>query len=44
MAPKKKKKGKKKKGKKKKELICIYAIPDYDDPEEVTPKVDLIIR
>lgn len=42
MAPKKKKK----KGKKKKKEYDppVYQIPIYEDPELVTPKVDLIIK
>ena len=45
--PPKKFKGKKKgkKGKKKEEYLpSIYNIPQYDNPDIVTPKVDLIIR
>jgi hypothetical protein len=44
---KKGKKGKKKKGKKKKVKEydqLIYNIPDYEDPNVVTPKVNLIIK
>jgi len=37
---------KKKKGKKKKKEYDppVYQIPTYDDPEVVTPRVDLVIR
>ena len=42
----KKRKGKKgKKGKKKKAFLpLIYNIPDYEDPDVVSPKVDLILK
>jgi hypothetical protein len=45
MAPKKKGKKKKgkKKGKKKEYAPLIYPIPDYEDPEIITPRVDLKI-
>jgi hypothetical protein len=43
--PPKKKKGKKKKKSKKKEYDPpVYQIPTYDDPDVVTPRVDLVIK
>ncbi|KAM3128390.1 hypothetical protein pb186bvf_019518 [Paramecium bursaria] len=39
-----KKKGKKSKKKKEQYLPPLYNIPAYEDPEQVTPKVDLIIK
>jgi hypothetical protein len=44
MAPKKKKSKKSKKSKKEEYLPSIYNIPTYENPELVTPKVDLIIK
>lgn len=45
MPPKKKKSKKSKKGKKKEEYLPpIYNIPAYENPDIVTPKVDLIIK
>ena len=42
MPPKKSKKGKKKKANE--YLPPIYNIPEYEDPEVVKPRVDLIIK
>lgn len=42
--PPKKKKGKKGKKKKEEYLPPVYNIPAYENPDVVTPKVDLVIK
>ena len=43
--PPKKKKGKKKAGSKKKEYLpMVYDFPKFEDPDLITPKVDLLIK